>query len=765
MDSVLPQTSPYSIRQTLKQLHRGLCENYTALLGRIDNQKEEYSRLAGQVIRLVSHTVRLLTLKEMQHALAIELETTIFRKEALSPAKLIISVCCGLVVLESDKIRFLHYSAQEYLLTHKEKRLLDAHAVLAKYCLTYLSYDAFSDGPCLTDDDRNERAEAYPFLAYAATHLGTHLTRSRETSSSDRVSLDKLVATFFRQPFLLLNFSQARFVVMMKEKGLSFKCGSSSYYPKRLHGLTLAAEFGMKATLASLLEDGADVNAVDGKLWTALHAAAKNGDEAIINILLERKAHIHTTGQDWNIRDWGEYTPLQLAAKGGYVAAFRLLLKVAVDSGIDAMKGDSALKVAAAAGRRAIVEILLPFASKADLYSALTMAAGGGHEALVLLFLDLDIDFRRTSKDKTPLHQAAFQGRDSIVQLLIDRGMDPNLKGFEEATPLHEAVKGGKEATAALLLKYRASVDARNTHGKTPLIELSSYINGYQMIPRTRLLLLLLDHGADINARTSYGTTTLHWSSYNGNKTAVQLLLARGADVNAMSYSRKGWFWESEVGLGFEALSGETPLHNAAMNGTDCIQPLLDNGATLEALSFNGRTPLHYACRGASKEAVTILLRHGADLKRKDNHGRTALHLAVLSDEGRYPDPEKTLKLVRLLIRHGANPRVKDNYRRWTASRYAGTQPGFELVTQLLAKAEDDFKERMSRDESHVLTSRKRRHSQMADSQPQSFINNKNARYPLRNHTNTRARLLVISDDEDDTRTVKVLTERTLTKK
>ena len=49
----------------------------------------------------------------------------------------------------------------------------------------------------------------------------------------------------------------------------------------------------------------------------------------------------------------------------------------------------------------------------------------------------------------------------------------------------------------------------------------------------TKIVMRLLNEGADVNARNFIGWTPLHFAAWNGHTAAVQLLLAAGADVNA----------------------------------------------------------------------------------------------------------------------------------------------------------------------------------------------------------------------------------------
>lgn len=69
-----------------------------------------------------------------------------------------------------------------------------------------------------------------------------------------------------------------------------------------------------------LVERGADVNATQHGGWTALHAAAQNGDVALAALLLERGADVHA-------RNDGEQTPLALAQEAGQAEVAALLAR------------------------------------------------------------------------------------------------------------------------------------------------------------------------------------------------------------------------------------------------------------------------------------------------------------------------------------------------------------------------------------------------------------------------------------------------------
>jgi ankyrin repeat protein len=69
---------------------------------------------------------------------------------------------------------------------------------------------------------------------------------------------------------------------------------------------------------------------------------------------------------------------------------------------------------------------------------------------------------------RTPLHLAAIRGQTTIVRILIENGVDKNVRDFDENTPLHYASEYGNFETIIYLVK-EANVDImlRNKFGYT----------------------------------------------------------------------------------------------------------------------------------------------------------------------------------------------------------------------------------------------------------------------------------------------------------
>ena len=138
--------------------------------------------------------------------------------------------------------------------------------------------------------------------------------------------------------------------------------------------------------------------------------------------------------------------------------------------------------------------------------------------------------------------------------------------------------------------------------------------------------------GTDVNAKNERGATPLHRAATFGHKEIAELLIDKGADVNAMG-----------------GLLGWTPLHWAASEGRKEVANLLINkGADVNAATDNGVTPLHTSAGSGHKEFSELLIAKGANVNAKialgPIQGLTALDAAI---ERNHP------KIADLLRKHG----------------------------------------------------------------------------------------------------------------
>ena len=153
-----------------------------------------------------------------------------------------------------------------------------------------------------------------------------------------------------------------------------------------------------------------------------------------------------------------------------------------------------------------------------------------------------------------------------------------------------------------LLLKRGTDSDER-VDGKTALM--LAVQNGHCEAAR-----LLLDGGADVDAKPRTAITPLMLAAANGQTNLVELLLKRGADIKLRASAR-----------------GETALFGAASCGrTEVVRILLDHGADVESPLADGTTALMTAAEQRHLDTVRLLLERGADVRRRSEKG-TAIGL------------------------------------------------------------------------------------------------------------------------------------------
>ena len=162
--------------------------------------------------------------------------------------------------------------------------------------------------------------------------------------------------------------------------------------------------------------------------------------------------------------------------------------------------GLSPLMLALYNGLEEVAAAVMPGAGQLDIFEA---AAIGDTERLSVLLPDRAAANVWSSDGFTPLHLAAFFGRVPAVRLLIARGADletpsRNQQFAGDARPLHSAVAAQQREVAAVLLEAGADPNARQHGGFTPLLAAAQSGNA-------ELVELLLRHGADQSARLPDG--------------------------------------------------------------------------------------------------------------------------------------------------------------------------------------------------------------------------------------------------------------------
>ena len=168
-----------------------------------------------------------------------------------------------------------------------------------------------------------------------------------------------------------------------------------------------------------------------------------------------------------------------------------------------------------------------------DIQEDLMSAAKKGNVTTIRNILSsfvVDINFVKEEDkrlaDTSPLVIAATEGHKYVVELLLDRGADPNVAVKYGETALLWAVRKGHRDVVQLLLGGGARPNMAKDCGTTPLH--SDALKGEK-----DLVQLLLDGGSEPNVVNKYGRVTpLYNAAIHGHKDVVQLLLNRGAEPN-----------------------------------------------------------------------------------------------------------------------------------------------------------------------------------------------------------------------------------------
>ncbi|MEM7395698.1 MAG: ankyrin repeat domain-containing protein, partial [Verrucomicrobiota bacterium] len=197
------------------------------------------------------------------------------------------------------------------------------------------------------------------------------------------------------------------------------------------------------------------------------------------------------------------------------------------------------------------------------------------------------------------------------VDKLLDRGADINHRPPRSSTVLHLAARSCDEDMMELLLARGARVGVPEyVSDEVPL-----HVAARRGEPR--LVGLLLQDGADPQAKTRRWVRPLHLAAEQGDASTVRRFLAGGAVVSARDKS------------------GRTPLHCAAASGRpDAVKVLLAHGAAIDPVSNAYRTPLMEATDHGHADCVDGLLTQGADVGFS-GRGFTALHLAARNGDTR----------------------------------------------------------------------------------------------------------------------------------
>ncbi len=222
---------------------------------------------------------------------------------------------------------------------------------------------------------------------------------------------------------------------------------------------------------------------------------------------------------------------------------------------------------------------------------------------------------KQNNRGETALMMAANYGYLNIVDKLLEKGADPNLKDTMDFTALiYATIKRHRGIIELLLNKSHTDINILGPNGHSAIF-VSLKLNNLDL-DLDIVNLLLDDKRINLDLKDGHGNTLLHAAIYSASHDIIKKILRKGANPNLKDK-------KSQTALMFAVLKGRKNIVKSILRNTRTDINLQDNV---------GETALFYAVKTVNRIAITklILADDRIDLNVQNNNGDTILHLAVL---------------------------------------------------------------------------------------------------------------------------------------
>lgn len=580
------------VRQKLQELPTTLEASYDDAVKRITDQEGDHAKLAFKTLAWVTHAFRPFSLRELQHALAIEPGDSVLDEELLMDAPSITALCAGLVVIDkaTGNVNLVHYSTKSYFENTRQKYFADYHASITLTLATYLTLGV------LQDISISQIVRNYPLASYAAQYLGHHARDSPEESlpptileticrlladpakrkplltlldgldlircgyySAQSAEADNIAGTLITPPIedVIVNFSEKTTLEIesasLDAEKVSIRTRSDStttdstlnedvtdnWQAKIRRGpipevtaLHLAASMGLARVASMLLKETPNIDAVDETGKTALTVAMERGFEKAVEFLIKGGALVDLR------EEHGRMILLLIAEKGWVNAGDILVAQVQTQLDVEDAIADSQLQFILATYRGDLDQVT-KFAKSNTMYQN-SEATAMGNLALFLAVEHQDVAMvnalihngvsinAKDSKGQTALFRATRRQDALMMKLLISGNIEIDSRDDEGRTAWSANVKSRNKDILDILLRNGANPSTRGLQGVSPLYEAATDGD-------TELVRFMLESGTNPSIQTEYEWAPIHWAASYGHIECVQLLIDAGADVNVRS--------------------------------------------------------------------------------------------------------------------------------------------------------------------------------------------------------------------------------------
>lgn len=294
-----------------------------------------------------------------------------------------------------------------------------------------------------------------------------------------------------------------------------------------IESIKIASQKGYVEILLALLTVTKSIETDYDFINFALMEASMQGQLNIVKTILEGEKVYQCIG---------EFTPLMLSSSRGHLEIMITLMDAGFDPNLKGFNDQTALMKASLSGNVEAMNLLIQ--RNADINSidrdgktALIMAVEEGHVDVVIGLLENDANPYLCSKDKygnslDALMWAAFKKNEEIMNVLLDVGVNPNLKNEIGESAVFLAIEDNRwHSTITDILDKEYDLDG-------------SY---------RRIIQMFINKGLDVNIKDREGNTLTIWATLKNYKKVLELLLSNGAEVmlknnmgkNALDYSRE----------------------------------------------------------------------------------------------------------------------------------------------------------------------------------------------------------------------------------